>query len=100
MRVLQISKDELQSHCNQQASLVSELQSKNSGLTLEVENLKRRLEEMGQVSRLCCCCCCSWGGGGTGPVRCFFWWICVVVTAVVSCGKGAGQSLTNLFSLD
>ena len=49
--MLQTSKDELQSHCNQQASLVSELQSKNSGLTLEVENLKRRLEEMGQVSR-------------------------------------------------
>lgn len=48
VRVLQTSKDELQTHCNQQASLVSELQSKNSGLTLEVENLKRRLEEMGQ----------------------------------------------------
>ncbi|KAK7501490.1 hypothetical protein BaRGS_00007294 [Batillaria attramentaria] len=48
VRVLQTSKDELQSHCNQQASLVSELQSKNSGLTLEVDNLKRRLEEMGQ----------------------------------------------------
>lgn len=48
VRVLQTSKDELQSHCNQQASLVSELQSRNSGLTLEVENLKRRLEEMGQ----------------------------------------------------
>ncbi|KAK7111802.1 leucine-rich repeat-containing protein 45-like [Littorina saxatilis] len=48
VRVLQISKDELQSHCNQQSSLVSELQSKNSGLTLEVDNLKRRLEEMGQ----------------------------------------------------
>ena len=101
MRVLQTSKDELQSHCNQQASLVSELQSKNSGLTLEVENLRRRVEEMGQVSRLCCCCCCcSWGGGGTGLVKFFFWWICVVVTAVVSHGKGAGQSLTNLFSID
>ncbi|PVD37436.1 hypothetical protein C0Q70_00026 [Pomacea canaliculata] len=47
VRVLQTTKDELQSHCNQQAALVSELQSRNSGLTLEVENLKRRLEEMG-----------------------------------------------------
>ena len=65
--MLQTSKDELQSHCNQQASLVSELQSKNSGLTLEVENLKRRLEEMGQVSRffLCVVClfvCLKWEG--------------------------------------
>ncbi|KAL8619252.1 hypothetical protein ACOMHN_050033 [Nucella lapillus] len=48
VRVLQTSKDEMQSHCNQQASLVSELHSKNSGLTLEVENYRRRLEEMGQ----------------------------------------------------
>ncbi|XP_076444384.1 leucine-rich repeat-containing protein 45-like [Babylonia areolata] len=48
VRVLQTSKDELQSHSNQQASLVSELQSRNSSLTLEVENFKRRMEEMGQ----------------------------------------------------
>ncbi|XP_046380358.2 leucine-rich repeat-containing protein 45-like [Haliotis rufescens] len=48
IRVLQTSKDELKSHCNQQASLVSELQCKNSNLTLELETLKRRLEEMGQ----------------------------------------------------
>lgn len=53
VRVLQTTKDELQSHCNQQAALVSELQSRNSGLTLEVENLKRRLEEMGHVSCFC-----------------------------------------------
>ena len=77
MRVLQTSKDELQSHCNQQASLVSELQSKNSGLTLEVENLRRRLEEMGQVSRLLLLLL-QWGGGGGGGgelVRFFLWWI-------------------------
>ena len=49
VRVLQITKDDLHSHCNQQASLVSELQCKNSNLTLEVDTLKRRLEEMGQV---------------------------------------------------
>ncbi|XP_041363467.1 leucine-rich repeat-containing protein 45-like [Gigantopelta aegis] len=48
VRVLQITKDDLQSHCNQQASLVSELQCKNSNLTLEGDTLKRRLEEMGQ----------------------------------------------------
>ena len=48
VRVLQTSKGELQGHCNQQASLVAELQTKNSGLTLEVEHLKRRMEEMGQ----------------------------------------------------
>ncbi|XP_041364720.1 leucine-rich repeat-containing protein 45-like [Gigantopelta aegis] len=48
IRVLQISKDNLQSHCNQQTSLVSELQYNNSNLTLEVDTLKSRLEEMRQ----------------------------------------------------
>ncbi|XP_050392919.1 leucine-rich repeat-containing protein 45 [Patella vulgata] len=48
IRVLQISKDELQTHCTQQAALVSELQRKNSNLQLEHETYKRQLEELGQ----------------------------------------------------
>ena len=35
-----------------------------------------------------------------GQVRFFFCWICVVVTAVVLCDKGAGRSVANLFSTD
>lgn len=49
LRVLQISKDELQSHHNQQQTMISELTSKNSSLTLEVESYKRRIEELSEV---------------------------------------------------
>lgn len=48
LRVLQISKDELQSHHNQQQTLISEFTSKNSSLTLEVESYKRRIEELSE----------------------------------------------------
>ncbi|KAL5017929.1 hypothetical protein ScPMuIL_003651 [Solemya velum] len=47
-RVLQLTKDELQSWCDQQKSHVSEIQSKNSTLVLEIETYKRRVEEMSQ----------------------------------------------------
>ena len=47
--MLQVGKDELQSHSNRQTSLVSALQSKNTSVTLEAESLRRRLEEVGQV---------------------------------------------------
>ena len=49
LRVANISKDELQSHHNQQQTLISELTSKNSSLTLEVESYKRRIEELSEV---------------------------------------------------
>lgn len=52
LRVLQISKDELQSHYNQQQTAVSELTSKNSSLMLEVETYKRRIDELSEVSFL------------------------------------------------
>lgn len=52
LRVLHISKDELQSHHNQQQTLISELTSKNSSLTLEVESYKRRIEELSEVGDL------------------------------------------------
>lgn len=48
LRVLQISKDDLQSHHNQQQTLIKELTSKNSSLTLEVESYKRRIEELSE----------------------------------------------------
>ncbi|XP_060581578.1 leucine-rich repeat-containing protein 45-like [Ruditapes philippinarum] len=48
LRVAHISKDELQSHHNQQQTLISELTSKNSSLTLEVESYKRRIEELNE----------------------------------------------------
>jgi len=49
LRVQQISKDDLQSHHNQQQTMISELTSKNSSLTLEVESYKRRIEELSGV---------------------------------------------------
>lgn len=48
LRVLQATKDEVQSRCSQQSSTISELQSKNSSLVLEVETMKKRVEEMNQ----------------------------------------------------
>lgn len=49
LRVMQISKDELQSHHNQQQTAISELTSKNSSLMLEVETYKRRIDELSEV---------------------------------------------------
>ncbi|KAH3864420.1 leucine-rich repeat-containing protein 45-like isoform X2 [Dreissena polymorpha] len=48
LRLAQISKDELQSRHNQQQSHITELSSKNSSLTLEVETYKRRIEELSE----------------------------------------------------
>ncbi|XP_005091949.1 leucine-rich repeat-containing protein 45 [Aplysia californica] len=48
IRVLQTSKDELQSHCNQQTASLTQLQHKNSNLQLELENMKRQMDEMAQ----------------------------------------------------
>lgn len=49
IRVLQTSKDELQSHTNQQTTLVTHLQHKNSNLQIEVDSLKRQIDDMSQV---------------------------------------------------
>ncbi|XP_072029970.1 leucine-rich repeat-containing protein 45-like [Amphiura filiformis] len=46
IRLLQNSKDDLQQHSSQQTQLVSELQAKHSNATLEIESLKRKLEEL------------------------------------------------------
>lgn len=46
IRVLTQSKDELQSHSNHQASIISDLQGKCSSSTLEIETQRRKIEEM------------------------------------------------------
>lgn len=48
IRVLQTSKDELESHCKQQTATLTQLQHRNSNLQLELENLKRQMEELNQ----------------------------------------------------
>ncbi|XP_041075723.1 leucine-rich repeat-containing protein 45 [Polyodon spathula] len=48
LRLLTQSRDESQIHCTQQKQTVSELQAKNNHLALEMEGLKRRIEELQQ----------------------------------------------------
>ncbi|XP_059173712.1 leucine-rich repeat-containing protein 45-like [Physella acuta] len=48
IRVLQTSRDELHSHCNQQTSTISQLQHKNSNLQLELENMRRQMNEVNE----------------------------------------------------
>ena len=52
LRVMQTTRDELQAHATQQSGLVSELQSRNSQLTIDNESLRRRLSDLQQVHRL------------------------------------------------
>ena len=49
IRLLQNGKDDLQQHSSQQTQLIGELQAKHSNATLEVESLKRKLEELNRV---------------------------------------------------
>lgn len=44
------SRDEAQNYCLQQKQAVSEAHAKESQLTLQIEGLKRRLEELHQVN--------------------------------------------------
>ncbi|XP_002731112.1 leucine-rich repeat-containing protein 45-like [Saccoglossus kowalevskii] len=46
IRMLQNAKDDLQQHNSQQSQVVAEFQSKYSNATLEVESLKRKLEDL------------------------------------------------------
>ncbi|KAK1163786.1 leucine-rich repeat-containing protein 45-like [Acipenser oxyrinchus oxyrinchus] len=48
LRLLTQSRDESQIHCTQQKQTVSELQARNNHLALEMEGLKRRIEELQQ----------------------------------------------------
>ena len=49
LRVLHSSHDELQTFATQQSGLVSELQSRNSQLTIDNESLRRRITDLQQV---------------------------------------------------
>ena len=49
IRLLANAKDDLQQHYSQQMQTIAELQSKNGNYALEVESLKRTLEELNQV---------------------------------------------------
>lgn len=48
IRVLQNAKDDIQQHASKQSQTVAELQARNNNHTLEVESLKRHLQEMTQ----------------------------------------------------
>ena len=45
----QASRDELQTYATQQSGLVSELQSRNSQLSIDNESLRRRITDLQQV---------------------------------------------------
>ena len=49
LRVVQASRDELQTYATQQSGLVSELQSRNSQLSIDNESLRRRITDLQQV---------------------------------------------------
>ena len=49
LRVTQASRDELQTYATQQSGLVSELQSRNSQLSIDNESLRRRVTDLQQV---------------------------------------------------
>ena len=49
IRLLANAKDDIQQHYSQQLQTIAELQAKNSNAALELESLKRRLEELNQV---------------------------------------------------
>lgn len=49
LKVAQALRDELQTYATQQSSLVTELQSRNSQLTIDNESLRRRITDLQQV---------------------------------------------------
>jgi len=49
LRVMQSSRDELQTYASQQSGLVGDLQSRNSQLTIDNESLRRRIADLQQV---------------------------------------------------
>ncbi|CAH1273607.1 LRRC45 [Branchiostoma lanceolatum] len=48
LRMEQMSKEELQNHSDHQSSQVTELQTKHTGAVMEIEGLKRKMEEINQ----------------------------------------------------
>lgn len=49
LRSLRSSLQEAQLHCTQQKQTISELQAKNSHQNIEMDGLRRRIEELQQV---------------------------------------------------
>ena len=50
LRALRQSRDESQSHCTQQKQSIAELQARNSQQSLEMDGLRRRIDELQQVT--------------------------------------------------
>jgi len=50
LRVMQASRDELQTYATQQSGLVGDLQGRNSQLTIDNDALRRRLADLQQVT--------------------------------------------------
>ncbi|KAI8501016.1 Leucine-rich repeat-containing protein 45 [Branchiostoma belcheri] len=48
LRMEQMSKEELQNHSDHQSAQVTELQTKHTGAVMEIEGLKRKIEEINQ----------------------------------------------------
>ncbi|XP_078691816.1 leucine-rich repeat-containing protein 45-like [Branchiostoma floridae x Branchiostoma belcheri] len=48
LRMEQLSKEELQNHSDHQSAQVTELQTKHTGAVMEIEGLKRKIEEINQ----------------------------------------------------
>lgn len=59
LRSARSSQQEVQLHCSQQKQTISELQAKNSQQSVEMDGLRRRVEELQQVT-----------GSKTGSVNC------------------------------
>lgn len=49
LRSVRSSLQEVQLHCSQQKQTISELQAKNSQQSIEMDGLRRRIEELQQV---------------------------------------------------
>ncbi len=69
------SLQEVQLHCAQQKQTISELQVKNSQQTVEMDGLRRRIEELQQVSKEKRSCQKKWQKVGSP------WWFSLVVFA-------------------
>lgn len=57
LRSVRSSLQEVQLHCSQQKQTISELQAKNSQQSIEMDGLRRRIEELQQVRMHPAACC-------------------------------------------
>lgn len=52
LKIIHSAKDEVQQMNSQQACVISELQTKNNSMSMNVDNLKRQIESLQQVGQL------------------------------------------------